>query len=96
MPRRTWESVGGVALEIINGTHDDELAYIQQACTQRIKARMRSQFRKHQRIRVKDTGDAMLDGAEGIVQRVNPKSVSVHLDGIGGYRFSASFLEPVA
>lgn len=89
--RRTWEDVGGVAHAIIKGEHDADLQYIQQACTQRFK-RM---FRKGQRVRLINTGNVELEFKEGVIEKVNTKTVSVAIPGTAGYNVSPNLLELV-
>lgn len=72
MATKTWRDASPVAAEIIEGKHDDELNYIQQACS----ARLKRQFRKGARIEV-ISGQKM--GITGIVLKVNPKRISVGL-----------------
>ncbi len=89
--RRTWEEVGGVANEIIKGEHDADIQYIQQACVQRFK-RM---FRKGMRVRLVGTGNVELDFKEGVIEKVNTKTVSVAIPGTAGYNVSPNLLELV-
>ena len=91
MARKTWDEVGGVALQIINGEHDKDLQYIQQACGQRLK-RM---FRKGQKVRLVDTGSVELDFKVGTIEKVNTKSVSVTIPDVGAYNVSPALLELV-
>lgn len=89
MARKTWDEVGGVALAIINGEHDSDLQYIQQACGQRIK-RM---FRKGQRVKLVGTTNVELEGKVGTIEKVNTKTISIWLDDGGGFNVSPNLLE---
>lgn len=89
--RIVWSEVGGVAEAIIDGDHDDDLELIQIACQSRIK-RM---FRKGQRIKLKGTESVVLEGAEGRIEKINQKSISVILDAHGPYNVPPRMLEVV-
>jgi len=69
---KTWRDASPVAAEIIEGKHDEELNYISQACS----ARLKQMFRKGARIEV-ISGQKM--GITGTVLKVNPKRISVGL-----------------
>lgn len=71
--KRTWESIGGIAYEIIEGKHDDELDYIAQACKQRLKQR----FRVGGKYVLTGTKNVALDGQTVTILKVNQKSISV-------------------
>ena len=89
---KTWDEVGGVAQAIINGEHDADLSYIQQACRQRIK-RM---FRRGQRVKLVGTKSVELDGKIGTIQKVNTKTISITIPDVGEYNVSPNLLELVA
>ena len=89
--RIVWSEVGGLAEEIIDGKHDENLEYIQIACQSRVK-RM---FRKGQRIKLKGTESVVLEGAEGRIEKINTKSISVILDSHGPYNVPPRMLEVV-
>lgn len=91
MPHKTWDEVGGVALEIIQGKHDKDLSYIHQACGQRLK-RM---FRKGQQVRLVGTNSVELEFKVGVIEKVNTKSISVRIPDVGGYNVSPNLLELV-
>lgn len=77
----SWEKVGGIPLAIMRGEHDDVLESIQNACRVRLKVR----FRKGQHCRLINTRSVELDGKEIVIEKVNPKTISVRLveNGIG-------------
>lgn len=85
----SWVKAGGVALEIIEGKHDDDLESIAQACRVRVK----SMFRKNQRVKLVGTRNVQIDGSEGIIEKVNSKSISVILDDGRGYNVPPRMLE---
>ncbi len=91
MARIVWSEVGGVAEAIVNGEHDGDLELIQLAC----KSRMKRMFRVRQRVRLKGTSNVTLEGAEGVIEKVNEKSISVFVEGHGSYRVPARMLEVV-
>lgn len=91
MARIVWSEVGGIAEAIVNGEHDADLEVIQLAC----KNRMKRMFRARQRVRLTGTGNVELEGAEGTIEKVNEKSVSVYVDGRGSYRVPPRMLEVV-
>lgn len=70
---------------ILDGEHDHELDYIQQACA----ARMKQRFRKGARIEV-ISGKMM--GQQGTVSKVNPKRVSVVMDDQGLWNIPPTML----
>lgn len=74
MARRKLE-LGPLAQAIYNGEHDDELYEIIAAAS----ARQKNRFRKGSRVTVHGS-DAIPEGAEGVVLKVNSKTISV---GIG-------------
>lgn len=92
MARIVWSEIGGVAEAIANGEHDDQLEYIQIAC----KGRLKRMFRQGQRVRLKGTSNVELEGAEGIVEKVNAKSVSVTIPDHGSYNVPPRMLEVIA
>jgi hypothetical protein len=92
MARRTWEDVGGIALEIIRGEHDADLQYIQQACGQRIK-RM---YRKGQRVKLVGTKNVELDGKIAVITKVNTKTLSITIPDVGEYNVSPALVEAIA
>ena len=69
---KTWRDVSPTAANIIEGKHDEELSYIADACS----ARLKRMFRKGARIEV-ISGQKI--GVTGIVTKVNPKRISVAL-----------------
>lgn len=88
----SWVKVGGVPLEIMEGKHDDVLESIQNAC----RVRLKSKFRKNQRCRLVDTKSVELDGKEVVIDKVNAKSISVHVVETGvGYNVPPRMLEAV-
>lgn len=89
MVHPSWIKVGGVALEIVEGTHDADLESIRQACAVRVK----SMWRKGDRVRLVNTRNVLLDGAEGRVEKVNTKSISVVLDNGARYNVNPELLE---
>ena len=91
MARKSWNDVGGVALEIVNGEHDKDLQWIYQACG----ARLKRMFRKGQQVRLVDTGSVELDFKIGTIMKVNTKSVSVSIPDVGDYNVSPNLLELV-
>jgi uncharacterized protein YkvS len=64
-----------LAAEILDGKHDEILDYIVQAAA----ARRKMMFRKGMRIRLVGTRNVELEGKEGVVIKVNQKSVTVGL-----------------
>lgn len=77
-----------IAAAILAGDHDDELDYIQQACSARLKRR----FRKGMPVEVIE-GRVM--GARGTVIKVNPKRISVDLGADGQWNVPPSMLRVV-
>ena len=69
----SWMAVGGIALEIMKGLHDDEINNIQQAC----RARFKSMYRKGATCRLTGTRNVELDGKECVIIKVNTKSITV-------------------
>lgn len=61
---------------IMDGEHDEILGFIASACA----ARTKNMWRKGMRIRLEGTKNPTLDGQEGVIVKVNSKTVSV---GIG-------------
>lgn len=107
MARRLIKDTCQIAAEIIDGEHDDDLDYILQA----VKSRQKTRFRKGSRVRIVGSKDIRTEGKEGVVLKVNQKSVSVglgekivHGDGTefsfhdyadGEWNFSPSLLEVI-
>jgi hypothetical protein len=95
MARIVWSEVGGVAEAIINGQHDADLEYIQIAC----QARMKRMFRAGQRDRAVGTSNPEVDGKQGVIEKVNAKTIKVVLDEQRGtgtwYNFPPRMLEVV-
>jgi hypothetical protein len=98
----TWKDIGGIAYEIIEGKHDDELDYISQACKQRLKQR----FRVGGRYVLQGTKNVALDGQTVTIIKVNQKSISVGVGEVetlygrpyypaGEYNVPAHMLAPV-
>ena len=85
----SWIKTGGIALEIMEGKHDDNLESIAQAC----KSRVKSMFRKNQRVKLINTRNVELDGAQGMIEKVNSKTVSVILDDGRSYNVPPRMLE---
>lgn len=75
MARRLIKDTCQIAGEIIDGEHDDDLDYILQA----VKARQKTRFRKGSRVRIVGSKDIRTEGKEGVVLKVNQKSISVGL-----------------
>lgn len=72
MPRPLKET-SPLAAEILDGKHDADLDYIRQACAHRLKMR----FRKGTAVRLTGTRNAHLEGKEGVILKVNARSISV-------------------
>lgn len=98
----SWEKVGGIPLAIMKGEHDDLLETIRDACNKRMKSR----FRKGDRMKLKGTRNVELDGKECQIIKVNQKSVTVGVgqltrepwgDSYDGGEFNVppSMLEPI-
>lgn len=108
MARKTWpqwsEEIGPVTVQgIVDGQHDDGLDIIVQAAQARLKFR----FRKGTRIRLTGTRNVNLEGKEGVITKVNQKTISVGLGAPttdvygttyadGEYNVSPNLLEVVA
>lgn len=80
MARKTWQEwsdeAGPITVQgIVNGDHDAVLDIVVQAA----KARLKFKFRKGQRIRLTGTRNVELEGKEGVITKVNQKSISVGL-----------------
>lgn len=65
--------LGPLAQSIFDGEHDDQLAEILAAA----QARQKNRFRKGQRVRIDGTGQATINGAEGVILKTNTKTISV-------------------
>lgn len=78
MARRKME-LGPVAQAILDGQHDEELAGILAAA----QARQKNRFRRGTKIRVEGTGSTT-EGKEGVVLKVNTKTITV---GLGSIRY---------
>lgn len=89
---RTWDEVGGIALAIVSGEHDESLSDIQAACKQRI----RRLFRAGQRIELTGTRNVTLEGAKGVILKTNVKTITVRLDDEREYNVPPSMLKAVA
>lgn len=61
------------ARAIMAGELDSDISFILEAC----KARTKSMFRKGSRVRLVNTRNVSLEGAEGTIVKVNQKSVTV-------------------
>ena len=75
MARKSFESIGGVPAAIMRGEHDEDLDYISQACSARLKTR----FRKGSKVRLVGTRNVEIEGKIGTVIKVNPKRIAVGL-----------------
>lgn len=64
-----------LAAEILDGAHDGDLDYIVQA----VAARQKARFRKGARVRLAGTRNPAYEGREGVILRVNQKTVAVGL-----------------
>lgn len=73
----SWIKAGGIALEIMEGKHDDDLDTIAQAC----KVRLKSMFRKNQKVKLVNTRNLDFEGAIGTVDKVHTKTVAVAVNG---------------
>lgn len=71
----SWFKAGGLALEIMQGKHDDQLDAISQAC----KSRLKDRFRRGAKVRLQGTRNVDLDGQEATIVKVNAKTVTVGL-----------------
>jgi hypothetical protein len=80
----SWVKEGGIVLEIMEGRHDAALDMIQQAC----RARLKTQFRKGQTMRLTGTRNVELDGMLATIIKINAKTVTVGVgpkNSFGGY-----------
>lgn len=75
MARTLLKDTCDIAREILDGKHDADLANIRHACD----ARLKRQWMKGMRIRLVGTRNAHIEGAEGVILKVNQKSVTVGL-----------------
>jgi hypothetical protein len=82
----SWQKAGGVALEIMEGKHDDSLDTIAQAC----RVRMKDRFRPGQTVKLVGTRNPEYEGKTAIIGKVNSKTVTV---GIGGRPKTSKELE---
>lgn len=76
MARMLIKDTCETARRIMDGELDADLTYILEACA----ARKKNMYRKGTKIRLVGTKNVSLDGKEGVVTKVNAKTVSV---GIG-------------
>lgn len=79
MAIRELRDMNEMSRQIIDGEVDEHLESIAQA----VQARKRMIFRPGTRVRLHGTRNVELDGAEGVVMKVNAKRITV---GIGEYR----------
>jgi hypothetical protein len=81
MARRPLKDVHPTIAEILNGDHDDILHGFEQAAKLRRKAMVGATgLRKGAKVRVKtDAAAGDYAGREGVVSKVNPKTISVNL-----------------
>lgn len=87
----SWIKTGGVALEIMQGMHDDAIEAISDAC----RARVKTMFRKNQRVKLTGTRNVELDGALARIEKVNAKSISIRLDSGPVYNVPPRMLEVI-
>lgn len=73
MARKLLKDTCPLAAEILEGAHDADLGNIIAAAQARKKAR----FRRGTRVLITGTGDPKTEGKEGVIQKVNPKTISV-------------------
>lgn len=76
MTTTSWKDASPIAAAIMNGEHDDEIDYISQACT----ARLKGLFRKGNKVEV--TSGRLL-GKTGVILKMNQKRASVEVYGEG-------------
>jgi hypothetical protein len=81
-----------LAAEILDGAHDADLDYIQQA----VQERRKNTFRPGLRVRLHGTRDPELDGQVGTVVKVNPKRVTVGLGERDQFGYPREFNVPAA
>lgn len=75
MARRLLKDTCPLAGAILEGEHDDDLQHIISAAQHRQK----SLWTKNTRVRVTGTGNPKTEGAEGVILKVNPKTITVGL-----------------
>jgi hypothetical protein len=75
MPKLKKEDWPEVVRQIMEGEHDDTLDLIQSAA----KARIKNMWRKQMRIRVHGSKNPDLEGVEGVITKVNVKTITVGL-----------------
>lgn len=99
MARQLLKDTCELAAEILDGKHDSELDYIDQAVRARRKrATAESGIRKNARVKV-IADESGMTGRVGTVQSVNQKTVTVELDPLDerdfrtGWRFPHAWLE---
>lgn len=85
----SWRDDSPLAAAIMDGAHDDELDYISQACS----ARLKGMFRKGNKIEV--TSGRLL-GKTGVVLKMNQKRASVQIDGEGVWNIPPHMLRVIS
>jgi hypothetical protein len=88
---QSWHKVGGVALEIMEGKHDDDLEHISNACGVRVKM----MFPQNKQVRLVGTGNVSFEGEVGFVQKPHVKTVAVAIPGKGIVNVPPRMLEIV-
>lgn len=97
---RLLRDVDPLVAAVLDGDHDDILAALNRACTIRAKRAVQATgIRPKSRVRI--TEEALerapdMVGREGIVVRVNPKTVSVTLDPLDDDDYRTDWLFPHA
>lgn len=73
MARKLLKDVHPFIAEILEGQHDEILDQVAHAC----KVRLKSRFRKGQRVKIVNCGNPEIEGREGVIVRVNQKTIAV-------------------
>jgi hypothetical protein len=75
MAAKTKQAYSPIVQAIIDGTHDEELTEIQRVAAWRLK----NLWRPRMRVRLEGTKNPELEGKEGVITKVNQKTISVGL-----------------
>lgn len=90
MARKLLKDTCETARAIIDGELDADLDYIAQA----IRARQKSRFRPGARVRLVGTHNVTLEGVEGVVEKVNTKTITVGVGARDRFGYERSFNVP--
>lgn len=90
MSRRLLKDTCALAGAILDGEHDADLRYIADACRVRLKMR----WRPGMRVTLTGTRNVELEGAHGVVVKVNQKSVVVGTGEKGEWGYEREYNVP--